>query len=68
MGTDYTVNLNDLETTGVIECPYCGRSKAYVYKNATGMISTACNVCNRIILYDFDNGKAYKANAKKYVS
>lgn len=64
---DYVFDLNTLETTGIIECPYCGRSKAYVYNNATGKLSSACNIWGRIVLWDFDNKTAYKARAKKYV-
>ena len=50
---DYVFDLNTLETTGIIECPYCGRSKAYVYNNATGKLSSVCNICGRIVLWDF---------------
>ena len=46
---DYIFDLNTLETTGIIECPYCGHSKAYVYNNATGKLSSACNICGRIV-------------------
>ena len=31
---DFVFDLNTLKTTGIIACPYCGRSKAYVYNNA----------------------------------
>ena len=65
MDTDYTVNLNDFESTAVIECPYCGKGKAYIY-GATGMQSSGCSVCKRIVLWDFDHNIAYKACAKKY--
>ena len=51
---DYVFDLNTLESTGIIECPYCDRSKAYVYNNATGKLSSACNICGRIVLWDFD--------------
>ena len=57
MDCDYIVNLNELDTTSVIECPYCGRSKAYSYKNATGMFSSQCSTCKRIVLWDFDSKK-----------
>lgn len=67
MDADYTVNLNDLESTGIIECPYCGKGKAYIY-GATGMQSSGCSVCKRIVLWDFDNKTAYKASAKKFAS
>ena len=46
---DYIFDLNTLETTGIIEWPYCGRSKAYVYNNATGKLSSACNICGMIV-------------------
>lgn len=66
MDVDFTVNLNDLTTTGVIKCPYCGKGKAYIYNNATGMLSSACSICKRIVLWDFDHITAYKASAKKF--
>ena len=65
MQEDYTVNLNDLETTGIIKCPYCGKGKAFIY-SATGMQSSGCSVCKRIVLWDFDHKAAYKASAKKF--
>lgn len=67
MQEDYTVNLNDLETTGIIKCPYCGKGKAFIY-SATGMQSSGCSVCKRIVLWDFDHKAAYKASAKKFAS
>lgn len=68
MGDSYTVNLNDLNTTAIIKCPYCGKSKAYSYNNSTGMFSSECGTCKRIVLWDFDNKTAYKASAKKFAS
>ncbi len=68
MGDNYTVNLNDLNTTAIIKCPYCGKSKAYSYNNATGMFSSECGTCKRIELWDFDHKAAYKASAKKFAS
>lgn len=67
MQEDYTVNLNELETTGIIKCPYCGKGKAFIY-SATGMQSSGCSVCKRIVLWDFDHKAAYKASAKKFAS
>ena len=67
MQEDYTVNLNDLETTGIIKCAYCGKGKAFIY-SATGMQSSGCSVCKRIVLWDFDHKAAYKASAKKFAS
>lgn len=49
MRDDSTVNLNDLEITAVIKCPYCGKSKMFSYFNASGMISSNCSVCTSII-------------------
>lgn len=46
---DYVFDLNTLATTGIIEGPHCGRSKAYVYNNATGKLSSACNICGSLI-------------------
>ena len=64
---DFVFDLNTLKTTGIIACPYCGRSKAYVLNNATGKLSRVCNACGKIVLWDFDNKTAYKARAKRYV-
>ena len=66
MGDDFTVNLNDLKMTGVIKCPYCGKSKAYIYNDASGMFSSECGRCKRLVLWDFDHKAAYKASAKKF--
>lgn len=63
----YTVNLNDLESTGIIACPYCGKGKAYIY-GAARMQSSGCSVCKRIVLWDFGHNVAYKASAKKFAS
>lgn len=52
MRDDSTVNLNDLEITAVIKCPYCGKSKMFSYFNASGMISSNCSVCTRMVLWD----------------
>lgn len=67
MQTDYIVNLNDLDSTGIIECPYCGKGKTNIY-GATGMQSSGCSVCKRIVLWDFDRKTAYKASTKGFVS
>lgn len=40
-------------------------SYVYIY-GATGMQSSGCSVCKRIVLWDFDHNIAYKASAKKY--
>lgn len=63
MDTEYVINLNKMETTAVIECPYCGKSKAYSY-GASGKLSSNCSVCKRLVLWDIDEEKAYKASAK----
>ena len=65
---DFTVNLNELEITAILECPYCGKGKVYVYKGSKGANSSGCSKCRRIVLWDFDNYKAYKATAKKFAS
>lgn len=64
---DNTVDLNSLEATDIIKCPYCGKGKTYVY-TATGMSSNPCGVCHRIALWDFDHHIAYKANIRKFAS
>ena len=61
------VDLNSLEATDTIKCPYCGKGKIYVY-SATGMVSNPCGVCGRIALWDFDHHTAYKANIRKFES
>ena len=43
------------------------KGKAYIY-GATGMQSSGCCICKRIVLWDFDHKTAYKASAKKFVS
>lgn len=63
----YTINLNDLNMDGIIECPYCGRGKSYSY-GAKGRQSSACSVCKNIVLWDFDCMIAYKVRARKYAS
>ena len=60
------IDLNELELNAVIECPYCHKGKIYAY-GAKGKGSGNCFVCKRLILWDFDRLKAYKASAKKYV-
>ncbi len=66
--TDYiddVVDLNTLTPSGEISCPYCEKAKAYVY-DATGMESRPCNICKRMVLWDFDNLKAYKARVRRF--
>ncbi len=63
----YTVNLNDMHMDGSIECPYCQRGKTYSY-GAKGKLSSACNVCKHIVLWDFDRMVAYRVRARKYAS
>ena len=60
-------NLNDLEKTGVIECPYCEKGKNFSY-GAKGKSSSACRNCGRIVLWDFDRLKAYKAYPRNHAS
>lgn len=64
---DMIVDLNDLTQDGVIECPYCHKGKTYTY-SAKGKESSNCHICRRLVLWDFDRMKAFKAKAKKYVS
>ena len=64
---DMNVDLNDLIQDGVIECPYCHKGKTYTYA-AKGRESSNCHICRRLVLWDFDRMKAYKAKAKKFVS
>lgn len=64
---DDVVDLNSLTPSGAIDCPYCGKGKSYVY-NATGMQSSTCCKCNRMVLWDFDHMKSYKARVRKFAS
>ena len=64
---DIIIDLNDLKQDGVIECPYCHKGKTYTYA-AKGRESSNCHICRRLVLWDFDRMKAYKAKAKKFVS
>lgn len=66
-GRTYPVDLNALEKDGTLACPYCGKGKVYLYA-AKGMVSMACNRCNRMVLWDFDHQKAFKAKVRKYNS
>lgn len=61
------VNLNELDQKFSIPCPYCNKEKIYVY-GATGMVSSRCGLCHRLVLWDYDNGTAYKAKARKFAS
>jgi DNA-directed RNA polymerase subunit RPC12/RpoP len=62
---DDVVDLNSLIPNGSIECPYCGKGKAYIY-NATGMVSFPCSKCHRMVLWDYDNKDSYKAKVRKF--
>lgn len=62
---DYIVNLNDLESDGVINCPYCSKGRAYIY-GATGMVSLPCSRCRQMVLWDYDHKTSYKAKVRKF--
>lgn len=64
---DLVLDLNDLKQDAVIECPYCHKGKTYSY-GARGKESSNCFVCKRLVLWDFDRMKAFKASAKKYMN
>ncbi|MGN0351344.1 MAG: hypothetical protein ACI4ES_06785 [Roseburia sp.] len=64
---DYFFNLDELDLAGVIECPYCGRGKSYSY-GTKGMQSSKCDVCKRLVLWDYDKMLGYKVRARKYAS
>lgn len=63
----YVVNLNELKADGIIECPYCHKGKSYSY-GAQGMQSIPCQVCGRIVLWDYNRMKAYRATARKFAN
>lgn len=67
MDSEYIVDLNSLKPDGTIDCPYCGKGKTYAY-NTTGMQSSCCSKCNRMVLWDYDHMIAYKAKVRKFVS
>lgn len=58
------VDLNAFEIKLTLKCPYCGKGKSYSY-GPGGLSSSACSNCKRVVLWDFDNGIAYKANPKR---
>jgi len=67
MKVDCLVNLNDLESSGIIKCPYCEKGREILY-NASGMSSHNCDRCHRMVLWDYDSKVAYKAKVRKYAS
>lgn len=67
MKDDFTVNLDDLESDGMIACPYCCKGKQYMY-GTKGLSSHACDRCHRMVLWDFDNKTAYKAKVRRFAS
>lgn len=64
---EFVVDLNSLKSTGRINCPYCNKGKIFLY-SAAGMVSSPCGTCHRIVLWDYDNLTAYKANIRKFAS
>jgi hypothetical protein len=67
MMDSYVIDLNEIPCTGQIECPYCSKGRMYMY-NCKGRTSSNCPKCNRLVLWDFDNLKSYKAKARRFVS
>lgn len=67
MVDNYVIDLNTMPCTGKIECPYCNKGRMYMY-NSKGQTSSNCPKCNRLVLWDFDNHKSYKAKARRYAS
>ena len=61
------VDLNTLQSDGVIECPYCNKGKSYSY-GAKGKQSIPCQVCHRMVLWDYDKMTGYRATAKRFAS
>ena len=61
------VDLNSLQATGSIKCPYCNKGRSFLY-SATGMVSNPCGNCHRMVLWDFDNCTAYKARVRKFAA
>lgn len=62
---DCIINLDEMDLDGTIECPYCSKGKTYSY-GAKGKQSMPCGACHRMVLWDYDMMKAYKAKVKKY--
>lgn len=62
---DDVFDLNTLKSNGSITCPYCGKGRSYAY-NTTGMQSSSCSKCNRMVLWDYDRMKSYKARVRKF--
>lgn len=65
---DDVVDLNSLNSIGSIPCPYCHKAHAVMYGGAAGLVSSKCDTCHRIVLWDYDNNTAYKASARKFAS
>lgn len=63
----YVIDLNELKLEGVVECPYCTKGKSYSY-GATGKQSVPCKVCGRMVLWDYDLMKGFKARVKRYAT
>ncbi len=62
--TEFVVDLNQFDQDAVMRCPYCNKGKTYAY-GASGKESSNCFVCKRLVLWDFDKMRAYKAKARK---
>lgn len=63
---DVLIDLNNLESTGSLSCPYCGKGRLILYGKMLGKESSNCANCHRLVLWDFDDMKAYKAKARKF--
>lgn len=49
--------MNDaikLDVKGVILCPACNNTAAFVYPDAKGRASSQCKRCERFLLIDYD--------------
>lgn len=60
------IDLNSIESSGSLSCPYCGKGKLILYGKMQGKESSNCAKCGRLVLWDFDDMRAFKAKARKF--
>lgn len=65
--SDYIYNLDDLQKSGEVKCPYCNKIISYAYE-IRGKQSCQCSRCKKYVLIDYDKMTAFKVRARKYVS
>ena len=59
------IGLNSLPLRGIIKCPYCSKGRSYVYSDV-GLVSSKCENCARLVLWNMTEMVSYKAKARKF--